>query len=371
MTCRFPSNFTIAKNVTFAQFEDSSKHSLRCSSTYLRVDAGGALPPWTWVLVSLIYHIPSVIIRVAKWDSAQHFAIGLAAFNIAIIIQSYASTQMKPDQILSWMPLTAIQDFSAMLQIVVLILEEPGHNVKVLAKALGDAFIKLSCLVFERLLDRKIRLRTHSVDVRMARQALVALTASIFASTLFVLQLYGLAHAVSGRKQPNLLMKWCSPSFQDFTLAVITGTCQKFTTFSGGSNGLSCIELPAEQQYFWLTGTIVLLSCTMVAQVADILLLSVTRTERVHGVRMRRPWLTMFGGVIVLIILICYGVFTSRQLPAGITETVWIYRKEPHDAFGRVCEVRLWNSGLRGMILGWSDGLFSSWGYTYYGRTEL
>ncbi|KAH8745329.1 hypothetical protein BGZ57DRAFT_918599 [Hyaloscypha finlandica] len=309
--------------------------------------------------------------------------MGLAAFSIAMTIQSYASTKMAPDQILSWMPLTAIEDFSAMLQIVVLILEEPGHSVKVLAKSLGDAFIQSSGLLSERLFDRvgifhtdnqqtaMTRLRTHPFNARMARQALVALTASIFGFTLFVLQLYGLAHAVSGRKQSGLVMKWCSPSFRDFTLAVITGTCQKFTTVSGGSNGLDCIKLPAEQQYLWLTGTVVLLSYATVAQVTDLALLSLTRIERFHGAKMRRPWLTMFGGVIVLVIIICYGVFTSRQLPAGITETVWVYRKEPHDAFGRVCEVHLWNSGLRGMILGWSDGLFSSWGHTYYGKTEL
>jgi hypothetical protein len=205
----------------------------------------------------------------------------------------------------------------------------------------------------------------------VTRQALVALAASIFGLTLFILQLHGLAHVVSGRKQAGLVIKWCSPSFQYFTLAVITGTCQKFTTVSGGRNGLNCIELPAEQQYFWLTGTVVLLSCAIIAQVADLVLLSLTRTERFHRAKMRRPWLTMFGGVMVFVILICYGSFTSGQLPTGITETVWVYRKEPHDAFGRVCKVHLWNSGLRGSILSFSDGLFTSWGSRYYGKTEL
>ncbi|KAF6528522.1 hypothetical protein HZS61_008824 [Fusarium oxysporum f. sp. conglutinans] len=138
---------------------------------------------------------------------------------------------MAPDQILGWMPLTAIQEVSAMLQIVVLILEEPGHNAKVLAKALGNAFIQFPGLLYKRLFDRDgtfhinnqqgamLRFRTNPVDARVARQALVALTASTFGLTLFVLQLYGLTHAVSGRKQPDLVMKWCSPAFRDFTLA--------------------------------------------------------------------------------------------------------------------------------------------------------
>jgi len=383
MTCQFLPNFTIAENITFADFEASLKYSVRCSDTYLRPSAGGAMMPWVYLLISLICHIPSVIIRVVKWDPAQHIAMGLAAFGIAITIQSYTSTKMAPDQILSWMPVTVMPDVGTMLQIVVLILEEPGHSVNVLAKALRDTIMRIGGRLYKRLFDQigifhtenhqraMFRLRPHPVNTRMARQALVALTASMFGLTLFVLQLYGLAHAVSGRKQPDLAMRWCSPAFRDFTLAVFTGTCQKFITVSGGRNGLECITLPAEEQYLWLTGTVVLLSCAVVAQVADLALLSLTRTERFHGVKMRRPWLTMFGGVMILTILICYGVFTSRQLPAGITESVWVYKKGPHDALGRVCQVRLWNSGLRDTIVGFSDGIFESWGSVYHGKTEL
>ncbi|PVI03764.1 hypothetical protein DM02DRAFT_716696 [Periconia macrospinosa] len=323
MTCQFPSNFTIAENVTMADFEDSLKHSIRCS------------------------------------DPAQHLAMGLAAFSIAIPIQSYMSTKMAPGHILSWMPLTVMQDIGVMLQIVVLILEELGHSVNLLAKALGYMFIQIGGSLYERLFNQSgifdaenqqrvmFRLRPRLVNARMARQALVALTASIFALKLFVLQLYGLALADSGRKQPDLAIRWCSPSFRDFTVA----------TF-----------VPTKEQYLWLKGTVILLSCAVVAHLA---LLSLTRTERFHGVKVRRPWLTMFGGVIVFIILICYGVFTNDQLPAGITEMVWVYPKSPYDALGRVCKVRLWNSGLRGVILGFSDGMFASWGSTYYGKTEL
>lgn len=82
---------------------------------------------------------------------------------------------------------------------------------------------------------------------------------------------------------------------------------------------------------------------------------------------MQRPWLTMFGGVILLVLLITLGVFNANRIPEGVTSHIWIYRKEPATAVGRVCQTILKSAGLRGMIIGWTDGLFESWGSSYVG----
>lgn len=185
---------------------------------------------------------------------------------------------------------------------------------------------------------------------------------------LVTLQLYGLVAAVRGRKETTLNVRWCSPSFRDFALAVTTGNCEKYEIAESSSNGIGCIYLPAEQQRGWLTGTVVGLAAALVMELIDMLLLRCSKGRRFRGVKMQRPWLTMFGGVLVLVLLVSFGVFYSNQLPPGVTDVVCVYRKEPGADVGRVCQVNLKSPGLRGMIIGWSDGVFASWGDAYHGN---
>lgn len=60
--------------------------------------------------------------------------------------------------------------------------------------------------------------------------------------------------------------------------------------------------------------------------------------------------------------------FQRRASPVGVTDVVWIYRKESMATLGRVCQVKLRALGLRGMVIGWTDGLFDGRGYVYYGN---
>jgi hypothetical protein len=69
----------------------------------------------------------------------------------------------------------------------------------------------------------------------------------------------------------------------------------------------------------------------------------------------------------MLVILVAFGVFNAARLPAGVTDAVWIYHKEPRATVGRVCQAKLQAPGLRGMIIGWTDAVFSGWGNVYYG----
>jgi hypothetical protein len=172
----------------------------------------------------------------------------------------------------------------------------------------------------------------------------------------------------------GLTIKWCSPSFRDFALAVMTGNCERYSVLESRSNGIGCIQLPASDQEDWLKGTVAALSASLVFQTIDLfLVMFAKRTKKgdrreVRGTRFRRPWLSMFGGTITLITLIYYGANTASHLPPGVTDVVWIYRKEPVAAIGRVCQVRLKSPGLRGMIIGWTDGVFESWGTIYHGK---
>ena len=225
-------------------------------------------------------------------------------------------------------------------------------------------------------MDQESELDREIANARwaMTKHALIAIFATILGIALFVLQMYGLAAAKSGLKKKNLTVKWCSPTFRDFALAVTTGNCERYRIIESSSNGIGCIELPAYQQEDWLKGTVAILSISLVCQVVDLLLVKFAgRTKngqhrRVRGTRLRRPWCTLFIGPLIFFILIYYGTTSANQLPKGVTDVVWIYRKEPMADLGRVCRGSLKSPGLRGMIIGWTDGLFDSWGSLYHGR---
>lgn len=200
------------------------------------------------------------------------------------------------------------------------------------------------------------------------RYAIVALVAFIFLLILLVLQIYGLQAAVIGRRQKDLRVNWCSPAFRDFALAVTTGNCDKYNVIDSSSNGIGCVSLPGDQQKDWLLGTIIALSVALICQVVDTILLIFTNSEtKWRKVKAQRPWLTMFGGVIMLVVLVVFGVFNAKDLPNGVTEAVWIYRKEASSETGRVCRGSLSPPGLRGVMIGYMDGLFESWGGVYNG----
>ncbi|EXL42743.1 hypothetical protein FOCG_15188 [Fusarium oxysporum f. sp. radicis-lycopersici 26381] len=392
MNCNFKPNSTVIPGVKFGQFVDG----INCPPTYLRPDPGGTLVPWLYALFLLFFHLPACIIRALRWESAQYLALGLALFSVALCIQSYLSTGLDAGEVLVWMPLTLMLDIGAMMQIVVLIIEE--HTLRRLGGAIA-AFLRLIWVAIA-VCGHKLppprgdqlevgivggpvipnRLPTppprchdgadQKAENNLLAHSFVCLAAFTLFLALVILQIYGLVAAVRATGEAdiaNLTVKWCSPSFRDFAIAVATGNCEKYNVTSSSSNGIGCISLPARQQRDWLTGTIVGLGAALVLQAVDMVLMRCARDRRCRGVEMQRPWFTMFGGTLMLVILVAFGVFNAARLPSGVTDAVWIYHKEPRATVGRVCQAKLQAPGLRGMIIGWTDAVFSGWGDVYYG----
>ncbi|KAF2195800.1 hypothetical protein K469DRAFT_649992 [Zopfia rhizophila CBS 207.26] len=387
-------------------FNTSSSEIALCEDTYLRPDRGGALIPWLYALFLLLFHLPACIIRAVRWESAQYLALVLAILSISLTVLSYQSTHLRAAEVLVWMPLALILDVGAMLQMAVLIVEK--HGIQNLGVALRNTIPGIKPPAYSSRQEipsvsqaeeqkdatfptKSPALAAHSGSISnyeasvhpssrgdsearpkrpnddILKHAVVALFAFIFLLILIGLQLAGLVLAVQGRRQKGLTVKWCAPAFRDFAKAITTGDCQAYEIGPSSSNGIGCIDVPARHQEDWLTGTIICLSASIAFQVIDMVLLRCAHGKKFRGVKMQRPWLTMFGGVLILVMLIAYGVFNANRLPPGVTNTVWIYRKEPCEMLGRVCQGNLKSPGLRGMIIGWSDGLFDSWGSVYHG----
>lgn len=200
------------------------------------------------------------------------------------------------------------------------------------------------------------------------QHAIVALVAFIFGLMLLALQIIGFVFAVRGRHTEDIRVNWCSPAFRDFAVAVTTGNCEKYVVVASSSNGIGCISIPGSQQSNWLLGTIISLTLAWFCQLGDVILMMCTASNTTwRGANVHRPWFTIFAGLITLVALIAFSVFNANNLPPDVTETIWIYRKEASRAVGRVCQGRLSPPGLRGVMIGYMDGLFGSWGGVYNG----
>jgi hypothetical protein len=72
--------------------------------------------------------------------------------------------------------------------------------------------------------------------------------------------------------------------------------------------------------------------------------------------------------MIILILLTTFGAQYANHLPDSISERVVVFRHDPSVNSHSVCEAHLKSPGLRGAIIGYCDGLFSSWGGFYLGK---
>ena len=196
----------------------------------------------------------------------------------------------------------------------------------------------------------------------------VAGAALVLLIAVVVVQILGLARAVSASKaSAEPMVSWCSPIFQPFGVAVLDGNCGLHSIEQSFTKGIGCIDLPGVRQQSWLKATVAGVSLGLIFEAIDIGILAIVHgSARWRGVKMRRPWFTMFSGLAVLgVILIC-GIMHASSLPLGITERVWVVTKAGRPA---ICTGVLQTSGIRGAIIGWNDGVFQSWHKLYFGES--
>lgn len=195
----------------------------------------------------------------------------------------------------------------------------------------------------------------------------IALSSFLLLVAIVILQTLGVVHsrrALQSDSPP--LVRWCSPIFQPFGLAVRDGDCNVYQILQT-EYGVGCIHLPGVQQVGWLKGTLWGTIIGMVLQTVDICILAfVSNTARPRLVRMRRPWCTMFCGIAVLAIMLIFGILYAQNLPPGITAKVWIVARVES---ARIFKAKLGPAGLRGAIIAWHDGVLAGWGRAYIGES--
>lgn len=343
--------------------------------------------PWVYSIVILLVHIPVVIIRVVKWEAVQTWCLVATVFTIAITIQAFASTDFRSDKILTWTPLLLVIDAGSMAQVLFLVVEDYDLLTR-LRHAIAPPQVKPSEEPFlhdeeagkSGHPDERVFIATRAVSPTASTTAPISYNhPPLFTSkplyitfisfllliSIFTLQCLGLHHAVNAAKQSAPSVSWCSPIFQPFGVAVLDGMCNVWPILQTFSKGVGCILIPGHQQLAWLKATVAGTGLSIALELFDICILATVHSRtRWRGVKMRRPWFTMFSGVAVLGLVLVFGVVYSTTLPPGMSEKVWIVT----DAGAvTVYEGQLGTAGLRGAMIGWNDGVFQGWGTTYFG----
>lgn len=216
--------------------------------------------------------------------------------------------------------------------------------------------------------------RRLSRPLRKELAVFIALGSLSLLVAIIVLQLLGVINAKRAlNTNPLPSVRWCSPLFRPFGVAVRDGNCNIHVidqVKDAVSKGISCINLPGVQQGDWLKGTYYGTIVGIVLEAVDICILAFVSSDwRPRLVRMRRPWCTMFCGVAVLAVMLIFGIMYAQSLPPGITQKVWVVISVERPT---VFSAQLEPAGLRGAIIGWHDGLFEGWHRTYFGyETKL
>lgn len=347
--------------------------------------SGGALVPWIYSIVILLVHIPVVIIRVVKWEAVQTWCLGATVFTIAITAQAFVSTGFRSDKILTWTPLLLVIDAGSMAQILFLIVEDyslltrlrhaikPPKPIPSEQPFLNDEEASKSddpnSSIFIAARTVSPNPSTNSIPnhppLFTSKPLYIALASTLLLISIFTLQILGLHHAIHAAVQPSPSVSWCSPIFQPFGLAVLDGNCNVWPIQQTFSKGVGCILIPGTQQKAWLKATVAGTGLSIALEFVDIVILATVHSgTRWRGVKMRRPWCTMFSGLAVLGLILVFGVVYSTILPPGISEKVWIVT----DAGAvTVYQGELGTAGLRGAMIGWNDGVFQGWESTYFG----
>ena len=401
-------------NITWAQAGSNALSNLTTPHTvsYLRPDTGGALLPWIYTIVILVIHLPVVVIRVVRWQAVQYWCLVSTLLTVITYTQAYISTRFDAAKVLVWTPLILVIDAGSMLQVFFLVVESKkesaGHQVECCAQCsfltsssgvgsqgLSDLLAhypicKEQKVIAQRALTGDIRSDAVQPDGNFAfaksissratavthmnrywyrnRLNYAAVVAALLFVTVLILQILGLVKAaqiVKASSDPPLV-SWCSPLFQPFGLVAVDGSCNVYNISQSAHKGIGCITLPGQWQQQWLKGTIAGISIELCTELLDLLILSLVNGKRkiFQAVKLKRPWATIFSGLIVLIVTLIYGVNYSLYLPPGVTERVTVLMdvQGPASYTGNMT-----SAGLRGAIIAWNDGLFESWRAAYFG----
>jgi hypothetical protein len=352
------------------------------SHSYLRPDTGFTVIPWLYALIILSLHFPLVFIRILKWETGQWLTILMALFSIGLLIIEYSSTHLDASQIYVWTPIVVGIDIGACFQVWVLVLEKHGERLPGWKSFMRKVHWKKNLDIFHQEIEIKTTEETGvstptiqattlmtpaTLSPSNARPFHFLLGMSLFCFvTLVVLQFVGLVYTAIGLNlalHEPMKESWCSPSFQ-VGLYLFDDSCRNYSIAIHPERGIGCVTVDGTQPNI-LKATMTILIIEFVFEMLDAALLLVANSDRrLWGpFKLKRPWFTIVCGLGVWFAMIGIGVSRGRNaalpVPAG-----WVGLTGVVEG---TCKTVINGAGLRGAIIGWSDGAFKALGSSYEG----
>jgi uncharacterized Tic20 family protein len=187
---------------------------------------------------------------------------------------------------------------------------------------------------------------------------------------LLVLQCVGLVAAFRLRGEKNLVQSWCSPAFQ-LGYEIFDATCATTAINEEQNLGIACVNVNAgptggQSTWLWVTGLVLLVEIGV--QIFEGIVLFTPRrfSQSVADFRdkhrYKAPVITMFFGVFVMLVLVVIGWIQMTSLPAGLDSgLLGITGTDLLGGAGKntSCAVATYSGGLRGVLLAWTDGVFT------------
>ena len=287
----------------------------------------------------------------------------MAAFSVVLAVSTFCSTRMQAERVYVWLPITLVIDVGAMLQVFILIIEgKRGGDGRRILRAISMRNRGRNANNFNDNERQRTHHDSHVGKIWENIRRVAILYSSVFLFFCLVsLQIVGLVFAFHQQAPAGPMVEsWCSPAFQLGTV-IYDYTCKNYTV-TPTSNSTGCIKIPGAQSQ-WLAATKAILIIELLIEFVDLVILvgASNKQKFREVVKMKRPWCTMFFGVGVWAALIGLAIIQTKEYPLNGHELAM------GNDVNVTCKSVIYAGGLRGTIIAWSDGVFSSWGGTYYG----
>jgi hypothetical protein len=150
--------------------------------TYLRPGPGNTLMPWSLSAVLCVIHAGVLATRITKWDKSLYLSLAMAAFSMLFTALAYRSTNLSPDSIYVWLPLTLAGDVGAVLQAHALIYGDHGSQL------LEIKFIRGAYIVTKRLWNLLRRPTTKTASASDGTELNRLIRKDTYTGTIYVLR---------------------------------------------------------------------------------------------------------------------------------------------------------------------------------------
>jgi hypothetical protein len=203
-------------------------------------------------------------------------------------------------------------------------------------------------------LEMSVPRKSRQRDSYSTQHKILFAVALILFIMLIVLQFIGL-HYSFGPRPATFTESWASPAFQLGPQVLTLPGCSDNYTSTPSPLGYGTINIPGNQAFFLRLAQFLCIISLVLEFFDSLLLLGVRHGKSWGKMKLKRPWTTMIFGLCIQIMIVGLGLWQEQfHWPLSSHEAAIVGGGGPNGT----CMTTLGRAGIRGGIIGWSDGVF-------------